>query len=346
MKHFISFLVTVVIFVTSFAQNDTRTIDWEWAPIGAVWMYQTANMAPGTTDSYAHYWYVRSVKDTIYKGINCRKLEVIRHFSPDFTPTPMPNRFTYQDGGDIYFYNADIDEFVLSFSYDIQYGDTVTWQMPVFENCVNSFFLDTVFNWEAGFLSGTDHLFTPYGVFMFSNNPINSYKLGYLNNNCWAGKIGLHPDCLSHGYGNYFDFMGIGSDIFELTLVEELVNHCRCYYDGHIKINTAAAYMGDTVIRAKDSCLNYYNHFNNIQLEQQKETLQIYPNPITNNLHINISTTDNYSVEIISLEGKSLYYKTELKNDANINLGHLEPGIYIVSVTTKEQSLSKRIIKI
>jgi len=180
-KHLLLFIVTGVFFVSSFAQNNTRTIDWEWAPIGAVWMYETANM--GMNSVYAQYWYVRSVKDTVYNGVNCRKLEVKRHYWPDFEPVKMPDRFTYQDEGDIYFYNSDIDEFVLSFSYNIVEDDTIAFTMPIGEHCSHLFHLHSVLNWEVGFLSGDLFSLIPYGIFLYTNTPITSYKLQYDGSN-------------------------------------------------------------------------------------------------------------------------------------------------------------------
>lgn len=340
-KSFVLFVI-MLIGISSSAQNTTKSIDWEWAPIGAVWMYETANM--GMSSVYAHYWYVRSVKDTVYNGVNCRKLEVIRHYWPDFEPVKMPDRFTYQDGGDIYFYNSDIDEFVLSFSYDIQYGDTVTWQMPVFEDCINSYYLDTVLHWDAGYLSGFGTPYTPYNVFMNSSTSIKSYRIKYLNNNCYAGELSVYTN---YNHGRILDYMGSRSDIFELSMLEELQTNCMCYYDEIRKINCASAFMGDTIIYAEDSCLNYYNQFNSsILSEQEKGVFRIYPNPVTNNLHINLSETGSYSIEIISLEGKSLFYKTGFYGIAKIELKHIEYGIYIVVVKTISKVFTKKIIKI
>ena len=350
MKHFILFLITTLIFISSFAQNNTRTIDWEWAPIGAVWMYETANM--GMKDEYAQYWYVRSVKDTVYNEVNCRKLEVIRHYYPDFEPVKMSNRFTYQNEGDIYFYNADIDEFVLSFSYDLEQNDTVVFTMPIGEHCSHLFHLDTVLNWNSGFLSGAQFSFIPYGIFLYTNTPLSSYKLQYDGSNdppyqCHWSSLGLpYPYIETHDSGRYLDYCGPRSDIFFDAILDELVDHFNCYCDGAININSAYVYLEDTIIYAEDSCINYYNQFNSILSDQKEEKLKVYPNPVTNDLHISQPCEGNYSVKIISIEGQCLLHETELYETAKINLKHLESGIYIIYVKTKSKVYTKKILKI
>lgn len=349
MRHLVKFsllLSLIYLCKAGFPQQGTKDWEWEWAPIGAVWCYETANM--GATDSYAQYWYVRSVSDTVYKSANCRKLEVIRHFYPDFEPVKMQDRFTYQDGGDIYFYNADKGEFVLSFSYDLQRGDTVTWQMPMYENCINSFYLDSIFSWEAGFLSGAGMEFTPYNAFMFSNVPIHSYKVVYLSGNyCFAGEIGSDSYSLQHGYGNFFDYFGIWSDIFELSAIPELQTSCMCYYDGSVTINRATfSIYNDTIIYYKDSCRNYYNKFNNISSHTEEKLFKVYPNPFTDFIHIDLpASADNCEIRVFDLMGKLIYSKKTHSNNTPLNLSQLVSGTYLIQIQTKQNIFSKRIVK-
>lgn len=329
-----------------FSQHGTKDWEWEWAPVGAVWLYETANM--GTNNVYAQYWYVRSAKDTLFHGHNCRKLEVERHYWPGFEPVKMPDRFTYQDGGNIYFYNADIGEFVLSFSYDIQHGDTVTWQMPVFEDCINSFSLDSVFIWDAGFLSGEGMTYTPYSVFMFSNIPIYSYKVGYSHNNCYAGEIGYYSTFLQHnGYGRFFDYYGIMSDIFELSILNEMQNSCMCYYDGNITINRASVSIyNDTIIYYQDSCLNYYNKFNSISSHTGEKLLQVYPNPFTDLICVDLpASADGYGIRVYDLTGQLLFSAKIPGNSAPVNLSRLAPGTYLLQIQTNHNVFTQRIIK-
>jgi len=76
------------------------------------------------------------------------------------------------------------------------------------------------------------------------------------------------------------------------------------------------------------------------------ENIIVYPNPVKDYLHISTSAKNSYSIKIINLEGQSLFYKTALKGNNEINLGYFDPGMYIISIRTKNRILTKRIIKL
>jgi len=327
-----------------FPQQGTKDWEWEWAPIGAVWCYKTANMGAYTKDSDAHYWYVRSVKDTVYKSVNCRKLEVIRHYYPDFEPVKMQDRFTYQDGGDIYFYNADKGEFVLSFSYDLQRGDTVTWQMPMFVNCADLYCLDTILNWDAGYLSGAETQYTPNSIFMYSNTPIKTYRVEAITTECFSWELATIPN---HGCGNYLSYFGASSDLFDLNIIPELQTDCMCYYDGSVQINKALSTMNnDTIIYYKDSCRNYYNKFNNISSHTEEKLFKVYPNPFADFIYIDLpASADNCEIKVFDLMGKLIYSTKTHSNNTPLNLSQLISGTYLIQIQTKQNIFTKRIIK-
>ncbi|MFO7789923.1 MAG: hypothetical protein R6V32_05070, partial [Bacteroidales bacterium] len=70
----LTFLVLLIITTIGYPQNtknNSTKLDWEWAPVGAVWMYATTGSG--------YYWYVHSEKDTVFKGKECRKLKVERY---------------------------------------------------------------------------------------------------------------------------------------------------------------------------------------------------------------------------------------------------------------------------
>lgn len=344
MKSKLLLLISLIFFnIIGFSQNDSKEWDWEWAPIGAVWMYETANM--GMESYYSQYWYVRSAKDTVFHGVNCRKLEVERYYWPDFEPVKMTDRFTFQDGGDIYFYNSDIDDFVLSFSYDLQKGDTVEWQMPVFEDCINSFYLDTVLNWDVGYLSGAGTSYMPYSIFMKSNVSLNSYRLITDSAVCFASRIGYYN--LSYGHGSYYDYFGVRSDLFDLYSLEELINTCFCYYDGEVKINTASIYLDDTIINAKDSCLNYYNKYSNIpSYETNDDGFSVYPNPFKDAIQISFEEPVKlFTIEIYNITGQLLYSAKKKDDNTHIDLRGFVSGNYLIKIQTKDKVFTQRITK-
>ncbi|MDD2636445.1 MAG: T9SS type A sorting domain-containing protein [Bacteroidales bacterium] len=358
MKHFISFLVTVVIFVTSFAQNDTRTIDWEWAPIGAVWMYANSNMDFENPENIGFggsvYWFVQSVKDTVNNGIACRKLETFRYQAPSYQPVKMPARYTYQDGGDIYFYNNNIDDFTLAFSYDLNYRDTVTWISPYFEDIYCNYYLDTILNWDAGFLSGANTPYMPYGAFLHSNIPISTYRLYYTEpcvNTLICGYLG-YPESLNNlGHGMLIDYVGPRQNLSVISIGGEGTEQSfRCYCDGNVKISEANSYPEEYVSGyAQDSCVNYFyrNFINNIETSKTENKFFISPNPATNFLHINSQSKISFSYKIYNTQGGLIKNSNKVyKENTNIDIRDLKQGIYLIHFDTSSVRVVKKFIKL
>ena len=74
--------------------------------------------------------------------------------------------------------------------------------------------------------------------------------------------------------------------------------------------------------------------------------IQIYPNPVTNNLQICNSSQSKYEIIILDLNGKKLENHGPLTSTHEISLNHLSKGIYILKFMQKGQMLGKkRIIK-
>lgn len=78
------------------------------------------------------------------------------------------------------------------------------------------------------------------------------------------------------------------------------------------------------------------------------QQIDVYPNPFTD--IINIASKENYftEVSIFNSRGELVIkeYFSELKNKIKIALNSLNKGIYIVKVTSKHNSITKRIVKI
>jgi uncharacterized delta-60 repeat protein len=72
------------------------------------------------------------------------------------------------------------------------------------------------------------------------------------------------------------------------------------------------------------------------------KALIIYPNPVTDVLHLRVKNfTSIKGVKIIDLQSKLILENT----DEIINISHLSNGIYLVKVTTEEGELTKKFIK-
>ncbi len=78
--------------------------------------------------------------------------------------------------------------------------------------------------------------------------------------------------------------------------------------------------------------------------------IQIYPNPVEELLHINcknIQSDSDFNLQIISIEGKTVYNKKLSKtSDINkVNVSHWRKGVYFVYIKTDKQRYTKKFIK-
>lgn len=75
-------------------------------------------------------------------------------------------------------------------------------------------------------------------------------------------------------------------------------------------------------------------------------TIELFPNPINDVLHLRWSEDGNYTVSIVSSQGR-LLKRTQLEGmDAKIDLEDLQPGIYIVSVRNSADIIANtRVLK-
>ncbi len=81
----------------------------------------------------------------------------------------------------------------------------------------------------------------------------------------------------------------------------------------------------------------------------ENNKLQLYPNPATNELNVQLdNVTTDYKIAIYNTLGSLLYEKNNQisKNDNSVNISQLNSGIYFVQITDSENRIyQKRLIK-
>jgi len=74
------------------------------------------------------------------------------------------------------------------------------------------------------------------------------------------------------------------------------------------------------------------------------ETIKLHPNPIKNNLTVDLKSNLNTDIEIFDILGKRVYNNT-ISKTSNLNLQALKTGIYIVKLTQGNSVITKRLVK-
>ena len=85
-----------------------------------------------------------------------------------------------------------------------------------------------------------------------------------------------------------------------------------------------------------------YSSLSNEEFSQ--ETFNIYPNPVSNQLNIQLNSTEKTQIEIYNILGKRVLTKT-IHQSQTIQLDNLNSGVYILKLTQNNSTISKKLIK-
>ena len=81
-----------------------------------------------------------------------------------------------------------------------------------------------------------------------------------------------------------------------------------------------------------------------IEEYSQLEGVNIFPNPVKNDLNIELPDYQNYEVHIYDLTGKEIFNKNiEDDNHAKYDLSNFKTGIYILAIVDRENKKAKTI---
>jgi len=82
----------------------------------------------------------------------------------------------------------------------------------------------------------------------------------------------------------------------------------------------------------------------NTSVSINNSSFQIYPNPVTDQLHLEASDQIQ-NVEIYSVDGKIMYKSVLHTNSTILNLTSIKPGIYFVRILTRGQLFTEKFVK-
>ena len=71
----------------------------------------------------------------------------------------------------------------------------------------------------------------------------------------------------------------------------------------------------------------------------------VYPNPTNGKFDINLPLNTKANVSIVDTDGKLIIEKNNLSNGAQMNLGNVAPGVYLVNITTDNEVQTIRLVK-
>ncbi len=127
-----------------------------------------------------------------------------------------------------------------------------------------------------------------------------------------------------------FNFLDNDDDGDGVLTINEDYNFNGSPLDDDINTNGIPDYLDNTVLGPE----NFVSEKN----------VQLYPNPVQNNLTITTSNSDYQSVEILDMTGKVLVVKNE--NTSDLDFSKFESGIYFVKINWIDTYMNYKIIKL
>lgn len=93
-----------------------------------------------------------------------------------------------------------------------------------------------------------------------------------------------------------------------------------------------------TAVIAVDFCTS------GIEENSLSQVLDLYPNPVRDQLNLKVPVGTSYSVKITNLLGSVVYSESLNKETSSINLGNTPRGVYFVTVQSKNEKVTRKII--
>jgi PKD repeat protein len=126
-----------------------------------------------------------------------------------------------------------------------------------------------------------------------------------------------------------------------------------CGTGNSISGETAQTYTPTTsgnyaVIVTQNSCIDTSACVNMLITginETSNKTVQIYPNPVRNTLHLNLGNSVAEYITLLNIQGKIVYQTKSRTSQLTINLEELSKGVYFLKVVTAGEINTYKIIK-
>ncbi|MBL0014681.1 MAG: T9SS type A sorting domain-containing protein [Flavobacterium sp.] len=77
-----------------------------------------------------------------------------------------------------------------------------------------------------------------------------------------------------------------------------------------------------------------------------KDHLKLYPNPVKNQLSIDTQSLTNATLDVLDINGNTLFKEPLDAATNTINTSHLSDGMYFFKISSEEGSATTKVIKI
>ena len=264
-------------------------------PINTEWYFEVVcnGAIPGITPEQFSYERLEVVKDTVIHDTLCLKIEKSGSLWTQGT-WASNYEYIYCNDNKVYWYSDIIDSFTLLYDFDAEQGDS--WIVKICERSGFSVIVDSIdFSYYGDvmyknlYVSNDDHVYYLKGKIISTIGNIHHF----FPNEAYVGCLGCCPDGCWYG------------DI-------------RCFSSG------------DEYINFKNiACDSVYEAFDDIVDVYDKTHLNVYPNPVSDILNIQISSADQY-IAIFDILGRNIMTVRPTALRQQIDVSDFPKGLYVV----------------
>ncbi len=306
MKSLFTILLLLVVQIFAISQ--------EFAPIGAVWHVEVAEpFAPEWSGTLTN----ESIRDTTLKGLDCK---VIFKSQPTIFNEIFGEYILCQQGDSISHYIETLDSMNLVMDFGAQIGES--WESFDRANEFQSFGTQNNYKYTVDSISylildNDDSLKVQHLTVLQKNwsQPESEYFWNWQTDQL-IERIGFRSALLPRNGGD-----GLTDDQFETDV--------RCYQDNN---------FGLVKLTEESNCITSSTEdLSNVQLK-------IYPSP-TNGM-VRIAGLDEYENVKLTLFDYSGNQIEEFLNINELNIGHLENGIYFLNISSPKLMVTEKILLI
>ena len=304
-------LIKQLIFIGLVLFNFSRLSAQYFAPVGAKWHYTETFAFTGDIS----YLMIESVKDTVFKGNNCRILESNHGLICTFNHL---RNYVYDEDSIVYFYVPETDTFQILYNLKAQKDSS----------------------WVVVFT--TEETTKPDTICVL----VDSVEIATINGH-YLKKLYVTYQSMNAGWeqfrynGEIVDRIGDIGYLFNLNSLSGIMcdgnfsTGLRCYQD---------SVLGFYSTGIADSCTYTFN-WTGISENNSFPDMEISPNPGYGLYNIKIKNESDYTVTVYDLYGKLLLAR-RMRPDAKLDLTNLPSGVYCIKACRDKKVLGiRKIIK-
>ncbi len=301
MKTLVIFSIVILLAMKGFTQ--------EWAPVGAAWHYtEKFSFWSLNDEDYIKY---ESEKDTVFMGINCKKI-VKRH---DVYCYQRPeNEFMYSNNNKVYFYDPSFNEFQMI--YDFNASPDESWEIRIYDMLYSE--TDTVkitVDSSNSININSQNLKRLYVTYDFNNESI----MPFVYQSVIIESIGDMTFMF-----NFFPENALACD-------DNVSAGLRCYEDGILGLyETGIA----------DSCTYIHEWVGVDQTMKPNLDVVLFPNPASDVITIKPGTHDIDWFNLINSNGITV--KSGKLTNHQIPVRELNRGLFILELSDSKSGVFER----